>query len=160
MNRRRLFLVRRCPRYCEDESYHEYPVLRDSAAGGNGVWRAVPVALFPTREAAEAEADRLEHAARETLNPVWLTGYETFLARVTPTPQLDELKARSPQPPPPLGPEAGYEEQEQWYARQARWYDEHSPAWTPSEREGVWLNLLGYFRLHDVVEIPFDDTPD
>ena len=152
-----VFLLVRALLYDQWRPVGDCVSLSDKCTGdADGRHRSYPVAAFPTRAAAQSEADRLDDLAREAMNPAWLLHATEFLAAderavpaATPTggfPSPVEAKPR--------------EDRYSWFRRLAVWYEEQCPTFTPEVRAAVWRRLLGPYRFYSVVEIPFDDTPD
>ncbi len=153
MSTRTVFLVRKLVVYGATEGvFDESPVLSDTIPGCNGVRRWQPVAAFPTRVEAEAEAAARNRRLADTLNPIWMSGVHGTAA----PPPLPDPAAYGVSVPPPAKVQSEYGEYETT-ENIARWYDERVSDWPAEVRQAVWQRLAPNADLFDVVEIGLDE---
>lgn len=153
MTARRMYLVRRLVLHVDGAGDGGEPVLDDSVSHGNGVRHRFPVAAYPTREAAVADARARNEQLRELLNPLWLNNVTNGDADASPLP---DLAAFGIQIPPADVVHSQYGDYETT-ANQVTWYDGHAADWPAAVRDAVWRHLAPNTDLFDVIEIELDD---
>jgi hypothetical protein len=119
----------------EECSTHERLLCADAEWGE-------PVAVFVSRKAAEAEADRLSAEARDDANPFAL---ETELEERTSMPEgvFRDWLTDAGLEPPEVGEDADW----------AAWWRDEARRWTAEQRDKVW-QALDYLHFFIVVKLP------